>query len=265
MRSPEHGFDLRRTLEAEVAVAASAIADGAEPRAIHRCRVALKRTRALARVGAAVAPGLAGVFQSVARQTMAALAPARELTALADAASAVAAREAGLRRAALAHVANALADATRLKHPADLDTVHRGLRDLAALARVWPEMSARQVKSGARRVARRARRAAKLGRHSKDPAQRHRWRKREKERLYALGALGKHWPFKRRRRSSARLGDVLGRERDILLLIALVQAEPALAGGPVETKRALKALSRRAERLAARADRVGARVHAGGL
>jgi CHAD domain-containing protein len=265
MRSPEHGFDLRRALELEVAAASAALAEGAEPRAIHRCRVALKRARALARVGAAAAPGLAGVFQSVARRTMAALAPARELAALTETARALASRETGRRSVALTRVADALAHEAASPRHADFETAGQGVRDLAALARVWPEMSARQIRAGAKKVAQRARAAAKRGRDAEDPERRHQWRKREKERLYALCGLGKHWSFRRRRRATERLGEVLGRERDVLLLIERVRLEPSLAGGDKDAKQALRSLAQRAKRLAARADRLGARVHAGGL
>jgi CHAD domain-containing protein len=265
MRSLEQGFDLRHALADEVAAASAALTQGPHPKDIHRCRVALKRARALARIGAAAAPGLAGVFQSVARRTMAALAPARELAALSETARRLAARETGRRSAALTQVADALTDEAASPGHADLDAATQGLRDLTALARVWPEMSPRQVSAGARKVARRARKAAKRGHKARDPEHRHQWRKREKERLYALSALGKHWPFKRRRRTSERLGEVLGRERDVLLLIERVRAEPTLAGGAKDAKRALKALSQRAKRLASRADRIGDRVHAGGL
>jgi hypothetical protein len=146
-----------------------------------------------------------------------------------------------------------------------MDTANQGVRDLSALARVWPEISARQVKRGAETIARRARRAAKRGHGSTDVERRHQWRKREKDRFFALNALGKHWPFKRRRKSSERLGDVLGLERDVLLLIERVYVDPDLAGGERPARRALEVLAKRAKRLAARADRLGARVHGGGI
>lgn len=266
MRSPSDGFRLREALKHEVADATAALeSDPTHPRAVHRCRVCLKRARALARIGAVAAPGLARVFQSVARQTMASLAGARERAALAETARAIAALETKRRAAALVHVADRLDAAIETHGPPDIELARTGLRDLSALAQVWPETSRRQIRKGAKRLERRARRAAKRGRGARNPERRHCWRKCEKERYYALTILTKDWPYKRRRRATEALGEVLGRERDALLLAERVAAEPALAGEPQAAKRALNALARQASRLGARADRLGARVHARGV
>ena len=55
----------------------------------------------------------------------------------------------------------------------------------------------------------------------------------------------------------------LGRERDALLLIERIEAEPALAGAEKAARRALTALAARRAKLARAADKLGARLHAG--
>lgn len=265
MRSPGDGFQLREALKREVAAAIAALeTDPMHPKAVHKCRISIKRARALARIGAVAAPGLAGVFQSVARQAKASLAGAREPAALSEAARAIAARQPKQRATALTRIADALDAENASGAGDDIERAKASLRDLAALAQVWPETSRRQIHKGAERVARRARTAAKRGRKARNPERRHAWRKREKERFYALSILAKDWPHKRRRRASERLGDLLGRERDALLLAERIGADPALSGDAKTAKRALRALLKQASRLGARADELGARVHAGG-
>lgn len=265
MRSPSDGFQLREALKREVAAAIAALdADPTHPKTVHKCRISIKRARALARVGAVAAPGLAGVFQSVARQAKASLAGARELAALSEAARKIAAREPKQRAAALTRIAEALDAESASRGEDDIERAKASLRDLSALAQVWPETSRRQIHKGAERVTQRARAAAKRGRKAHNPERRHAWRKREKERFYALSILAKDWPHKRRRSASEELGDLLGRERDALLLAQRVCADPTLAGDVKAAKRALRSLSKQASRIGARADKVGARVHAGG-
>jgi CHAD domain-containing protein len=261
MRWPGPTFDLRAALDHELAAAAAALEQEPGAKAIHRCRVGIKRARALARIGAVCAPGLARVFQSSARQVMGELARARELAALADAARDIAARQPKKRSAALRGVADAL-DRERAALPTtDIVAAKTGLKDLLALAQVWPEASSRQLHRGAVRIAKRARHAAWRGRGAKEAERRHEWRKREKDRLYASSILAHDWPRKRRRKASERLGELLGRERDALLLAAALQRDPELAGGRARSKRALKALEARAVKIGGRADKLGARVY----
>jgi len=258
MRSPEPAFDLRTTLTDEVRAAQAALELGGE-HAAHRCRVRLKRARALARIGRVGAPGLAAVFNTAARGTMRTLADARGLEALAAIARRVA-RKAGKRDgAALLHAAGRLEAARRGLH-VDMDQVSAGLRDLAALAQVWPDASARQVDKGVQRIARKARRARRRGRRAELLTERHEWRKREKDRLYALLILGQAWPddCTRRRKIAQKLADALGHERDVVLLCHRIVADPSLAGGDNAAARVLKVLNRQRARLAARADRLGA-------
>src|SRR5690349_17515561 len=108
MRSPGATFDLRASLAEELREALTEIEGAPSRKAVHRCRVRLKRARALARVGRAVAPGLAAVFNDSARAVMRSLAQARELAALADAARSVAKSSGKKRATALAHLADAL-------------------------------------------------------------------------------------------------------------------------------------------------------------
>lgn len=266
MRSPGAAFDLRAALTAEIRGALDELNGGAaRPKAVHRCRVHLKRARALARIGRACAPGLAAVFNESARGIMRSLAQARDLAALAACARDVSKHAGKKARAALIAVAETLDAARAALPPLNLEAVRVGLRDLLALAQVWPEASARQMHRGAERIARRARRACRRGRGASISAHRHEWRKREKDRLYAVALLGASWPDdrKRRRKSSERLAEALGHERDALLLIHRLEAEPALAANrPVG--RALAALQLRRQKLARRADRIGALLHRDG-
>lgn len=266
MRSPGATFDLRAALSDEIRAAIEALdASPVRPKTVHRCRVHLKRARSLARVGHACAPGLASVFNESARTIMRVLAQAQELSALADAARALAKKTGKKSRAALHAVADHF-DAARLSLPAlNLESVRAGLKDLLALAQVWPEASARQIYKGAERIARRARRARRRGRASHAALRRHEWRKREKDRLYAVTLLERAWPEerKRRRKLGEALGDLLGRERDALILIERIEAEPALAGPNEASQRALAALAGRRAKLARKADGLGERLHAG--
>ncbi len=259
MRSPRAAFDLRAALSEEVGAALVELdsADG-RPKAIHRCRVRLKRARALARIGRACAPGLAAVFEDSARAAMGALSRERDLTAQADSARMIAAAVGKKAGAALDAIAEEIEAERDALPKLDTEATRAALKDLHALAMVWPEASARQIERGANRVIRRARRARKKGADAAEPALRHLWRKREKDRLYAALLLGDAFPAKRRRKLGERLGEWLGRERDALLLLDRLAASPP----PVRAKSAARAVGRYRERLGKRADALGARLHA---
>ncbi len=263
MRSPGSAFNLRAALTHELRAAAAELEKSeSKPKAIHRARVRLKRARALARVGRACAPGLSDVFNDSARAVMRTLAEARDLAALAEAAR-KSAESADKREAtALKAIAEEI-DAERAAIGApDLESVRGGLRDLVALAQVWPEASVRQIERGANRLIRKARIARRRASDASNPERRHHWRKREKDRLFAASLLEDAWPTRRRRKLGAKLGDILGDERDTLLLIEHVLNAPSCDGKT--GKRALNALQRRFAKLSARANDLGARVHAGG-
>lgn len=267
MRSPAATFDLRASLSDEVTTALSELSTAAHSaKALHRCRVHLKRARALARIGRACAPGLSAVFNETARGVMRALAQSRDLTALANTARELAEKAGKKSAAALNTVADNLDNARSALPPLNMEAARTGLRDLLALAQVWPEASPRQIERGAARIALRARRACARGRGAEAPLRRHEWRKREKDRFYAATLLGKAWPgaFRARRKRGERLGHVLGMERDILLLIQRLEADPSLAGSVRQAERALGVLKQRRDKLAPRADALGARMHRDG-
>lgn len=266
MRSPGPTFDLRATMVQELNAALEELdAPVARPKAVHRCRVRLKRARALGRVGKTVAPGLAAVFNDSARDVMRQLGQARDLAALADTARMLSEKANPRSAAALTHTADALASAREALPELDFESVRAGIRDLLALAQVWPEPSARQIRSGAKHIAKRARRAQRHSRGADEPSSRHDWRKREKDRLYAATLLDEAWPRERRRKLSGSLGRLLGLERDVLLLMDRLQAEPALAGDEEAAARAQRVLRKYRNRLRRRADKVGERLHAGGI
>lgn len=230
--------------------------------ALHRCRVHVKRARALARVGHACAPGLSSVFNESARALMRQLAHARDLAALGEAARAATKKAGGKQSAALRAIADQLEAERQAAPPVDINGARAALKDLLALAMVWPEASLRQIQRGAKRVVRRDRAAYAEGRAAKQPHRRHQWRKRAKDRYYAALLMRHAWPMARRRKLSEQLGDVLGKERDVLLLMERLQRETDTAGGRKTSKRAIKALKVRRQRLAARADKLGERLYA---
>lgn len=257
LRPPGPAFDLSAALTTEIRAAQAALATSLSVKAVHHCRVQLKRARALARLGRVGAPGLAAVFDDSARATMHLLAPAREHAALA----AVARRAAKSAPEKAATALNAAAD--RLDYapaPAPAAALEAALKDLHALAQVWPEASARQITRGAEEIVRRARRARRRGLENDDMALRHKWRRREKERLYAAEALGADWPRRRLRKRAARLVDTLGKEHDTLLLIERLCGAPLIANDEAVPKSALKALRRQAKRLRQRADTLGRKL-----
>jgi len=265
MRSPGSTFDLRTALSDEVrgALAKLEAGDGGR-KAVHACRVRLKRSRSLARVGHTFAPGLSAVFNDSARSIMRSLAESRNLAALAKAARSLAKKSKKRAAAGLKSASAALEREREAATPVDLAAVSAGLRDLLALAQVWPEASPRQVKRGARRVLRRARRAWRKGSDPDAPAEkRHEWRQREKDRLYAAALMDDVWPRAHRHGANKRLVDRLGREHDLMLLTQRLEASPSLAGDEASAGAALKAVRARRKRLARRARRVAMRLHDG--
>jgi hypothetical protein len=265
MRSPGSAFDLRAALSQELRAAIEELdASEGKPKGVHRCRLRIKRARALARVGRCCAPGLSDVFNDSARAARHMLARARDRAALAGAARTTA-QTTGKKDARTFNAAAEALDAQRLAAaPIDLDGAHHALKDLLALAQVWPEASQRQIRRGAKRIARRARRACNRGRGSARPERRHDWRKREKDRYYAASLLKSDWPTRRRRKLGDKLSDALGEERDALLLAERLERTPTLIDGAKRLKRAKRALGKRSAKFAKRADKIGGRLHAGG-
>lgn len=267
MRSPAATFDLRGALSEEINAALAEIeAPVVKPKAAHRCRVHIKRARALARVGRACAPGLSKVFNESARDVMHALSRQRDLVALATCARDIARRSRGKDRRALLAAADALDQEREIAAEPDLEAIRAGVRDLLAMAHVWPEASVRQIRRGAARIVRRARQAHRRGYGASAPTRRHEWRKREKDRLYASQILQAEWPerHKRRRKRSEQLANMLGDERDAILLRERLSGCACGLGSENATERALATVSRWCRRLARRADRLGRKLHAGG-
>ncbi len=261
MRSPEPAFDLRAALADEMRAAIDELETiRTGPRAVHRTRVRVKRARALARVGQVCAPGLSAVFIDTARSLMRNLALARDPAALSEAARAAAKKSGKRTAAALEMTAAAIEEAARSHPDLNLEAARAGLKDLLALAQVWPEASHRQIKRGARRLDREARRARRRGLASVDPAARHKWRMREKDRFFASNILKDAWPGKCRRKTAEKIGAALGIERDALLLMERLVAEPEIAGDGRGLRRALKVLNRRRAKSARRADALAARM-----
>ncbi len=261
MRSPGTAFDLRAALTEELRLAIEEL-DKVETstNAVHHCRVRVKRARALARVGHSCAPGLSTVFVDSARSLMRNLALSRDPAALSEAALS-AARKSGKRTAGAFKAVSHGIDAIAASQPGlNLEAARAGLKDLLALAQVWPEASHAQIKRGAGRLERRARRARRRGVGAIDPGLRHQWRTRERERFFAALILDDAWPGKRRCKTAERIGGALGGERDALLLMERLVAEPELAGGDRDLRRALKHLNRRRAKLARRADALAQRM-----
>lgn len=266
MRSPAPAFDLRAALARELVEALSLLdTPMVTPKSVHRCRVHLKRARAVAKVGRVCAPGLAAIFNETARATMCMLALARDVSALAEAAEA-AAKGAGRKSATgLAALAQSLARSSLVTDALDIQSARASLKDLLALAQVWPETSPRQVRRGAERIARRARRARRRGLHCDDPGLLHDWRKREKERLYAAELLGDAWPYRRSRKLGEKLTTILGEVRDTRLLHDRIEASVLTSGAAKADRRALRILEQRAENLNRRADRLGDKMRRKGV
>ncbi len=263
MRSPEPAFDLRAALTEELRAAIDELETiFTDPSASHRTRVRVKRARALARIGRACAPGLSSVFVDTARSLMRNLALARDPVALSEAARAAASKS-GKRTAAAFEVVAVTIEATAAEHPElNFDAARAALKDLLALAQVWPEASYRQIRRGARRLDRQARRARRRGVTSVDPVARHKWRIREKDRFLAASILGKAWPRKRKRKTAEKICAALGVERDALLLMERLVAEPEIAGDERNLRRALKTLNRSRAKQARRASQLAGLMRA---
>lgn len=257
MRSPGPAFDLRAALTEELRVAINEL-EAAEATSVHHCRVRVKRARALARIGHACAPGLSSVFVDSARALMRNLAQVRDMAALSEAAQATAKKSGKRTAAAFATIATTIDGKAAAQPGLNLEAARAGLKDLLALAQVWPEASHRQIRRGAKRLDRRAKRARRRGVGSLDPVRRHQWRTREKDRFFAASILDDAWPGRRRRKLGDKIGVALGGERDALLLMERLVAEPETAGNERDLRRALKQLNRRRGKLARRANALAA-------
>lgn len=252
-----YAFGWKTALIGEIAAAERALSDTDHDQAIHQTRVRLKRVRTLTRLAAGL--GGASAVSRSARALKYTLSGWRDLAALESAArtTATGARKKGA--AALIDIAARLSQARLTLGSPAIDDLSAAIAQLRADAAALPDLTVRDVRRGAKRVAKDARRAWKRAVRSADVEARHRWRRREKDRLYAAAILGDAWPAKRRRRLNDALGDILGQERDARLLLERLKSEPA--PHTPAAKAARRALKRAIRRLKARSDRLGARLH----
>jgi CHAD domain-containing protein len=260
MRSPDAAFDLRAALVDEIERAIEIFnANPAKPKAIHKSRVALKRARALVAVGAVSAPGLAEVFDGSARAIMRTLGQARDNWVLKRTALRLSQHVGKRARRELQDLADRVEAYQRTAPAINVESLRAGLKDLLAIAQVWPEASPRQVERGVRQLARRAEKAWRRASKAK-AADRHAWRKSEQARLYAASLLPEAWPANRprRRRCCAELAERLGDEHDLALLAQRLAADHPANARP----RALRVLHKAKKRLEKRADKLGKRLHA---
>jgi hypothetical protein len=261
-------LDLKRALIAELEAAETAFLSMAPDEAIHAGRVRLKRTRALARIAARAAPWTARRIGGLARDIMHALSAARDLTALETLAERLAKAASGKRQhakagLALIAIAAELRQARAALPAADLHRAAEQTRSLIGLARALPALDDDDIATGLARVLRRCAKAWRKARGAKAETLRHTWRKREKDRLYALKLLTGHWPPQapRRAKLSARLCDALGEERDALLLRAHLRAHPPEAMSKSGVKAAQRLIARRRHKDRLAADAYGRRLH----
>jgi CHAD domain-containing protein len=257
------GFALGPAIRQELTQAAAALADADPTRAVHQGRVRLKRARALARLAAPSLDGPARAFNAAARTVLARLSAARDLDALEACARGLMHRARAAQAEGLALLIRHIAH-TRAAMPApNITDALDGVAGLAGACAEWPVLNESAVRLGVARMTRRAGRSFLRALDRTNEERRHDWRKREKDRAYAIELLGLAWPsgVKRRRRRAKRLATALGAERDVLLLRAYART---LAGEDrAKVKPALRLLTRQHRRLAAQADRLGRALHRG--
>lgn len=262
-RTARIGFALGPAIRHELAQAAAALADADPAQAVHQGRVRLKRARALARLAVPSLDGPARGFNAATRTVLARLSAARDLDALEACARSLTHRARAAQAEGLALLIRHIA-ATRAAAPApDIAAALDSVADLSAQCADWPVLTESAVRLGVARMTRRAGRSYLRALDHINEDRRHDWRKREKDRAYALELLGMAWPqgVKRRRRRAKRLAGALGAERDVLLLRAYART---LAGEDRRiVKPALRLLNRQHRRLAAQADRLGRSLHRG--
>lgn len=225
--------------------------------AVHGARINLKRARAIARLG-----GMKAARRG-ARSVLKALAPARDLAALAAVAAKAARRTRGKAEQGLAATAETLraylaAENSKL----DLADIQAKLRALIADSARLQKIPVDPAHAAADHIAQ-TERAWRDARKTNSLEARHVWRQREKDRALAQTALGNLWPagVEPRQHTRARLTAALGVERDVRLLARRIKENPDLAGGKSAARAARRALKRMARRYQDRADRLGRRLH----
>jgi CHAD domain-containing protein len=256
-------FDLKSALRTQLEAAIDAFENLKPDDAIHRGRVALKRARALARLAQHAEPALAGQMIVQIRPIMQRFSEARDLAALEACAKRWAAVEKPPARAALTGVARRIAAKRKTVAAPALSDAVEDVRRLIFYLSAWPDIPDEAIARGAARLDKRARKGFARAMASPAVEVRHTWRKRAKERFYAIFLLDQFWPSKLRRRRviTQRLGETLGQERDIILLLDVLRSEPSLAGSPDQADRAHAALSAHREALMKRGNALGRKLH----
>jgi CHAD domain-containing protein len=228
---------------------------------VHDARLALKRARALARVGSAWAARRAASFDRETRALLRALGAWRDADVQRETARRLGRKAPPELGAALRGLARDGDDARGLAHLVKVEGFRVALGKLQAMAETWPRAPRGGLVEGIARVIQRARRGWKRARGTKDARVRHRWRRREKERLHVAQLLVEAWPVgvSRRRRLNRRLDAVLGEEHDLLLLQRRLKS-----GVSGKARRSgSDHVGRRIGRVRRQADALGHRLHAG--
>lgn len=226
------GFSLHTEVAAALAKARKGLSHPDPAEAARRCRVSLKRARALARLCQPADPVRAAGFNAKAGEIGRSLSALRDEGAVrAGARLALSANPGKAARRELRPWALAVAEPEQAVG-ADVRPILTKLRRLERARQTWPDAPFEALVEGAHRLSRRAEKAAERARGGKDVELRHVWRKREKARIAALRAMGPHWPGPKRLSASLALARALGAERDVLLLeerLAQVDAPAGLA------------------------------------
>lgn len=253
--------DFRDRLVASVEGAQESLTRPDPNEAAHRCRVALKRARALTRLARIAAPEAARAFNAQARAVMATMSASRDFAAMADAARLTAAGARPRAKAALLRVAERLTQDASATAPQALKAAKAEIARLLIRAKSFPAVSDEDLAAGAEALRSRAERAfaRAFGRSSAE--RRHDWRKRHKDVQVAAKMLGSAWAGIARPQRAAALGQILGAERDLLLLEERIAEDPGLAGGRAEAQKALHSVRLARRVMGAQADRLGARVY----
>jgi CHAD domain-containing protein len=260
-RAPVGGRGFRARLGREVAEALRCLGDELTPDAVHAARLALKRARALARVGSAWAAPEAAAFNREAQTALRVLGAWRDADVQRQTASHVGRNAPPELRADLRAFVRQGGGPMRGDARGRMAKLKAALANLQAMASAWPRTPRGGFVAGIARVIRRARRGWKRAGGTRDARARHRWRRREKERLHAAQLLASAWPagVRARRRVNRRLDATLGEERDLVLLWMRLRSGAtgrATVSGRIH-------LGHRIKRLQRQADALGRRLHAG--
>lgn len=253
------GLDLKRALIAELCAAEAAFSTLAPERALHAGRVRLKRARALARIAMHAAPWTAGRLNILAREIMHRLSAARDLDALIGRASALQHGASRRARRGLDDLVDSLQQHRAGLGWPNLSQAAADVRGMIGLAKALPVLDTDDLRDGLERLDARAARALRRAEQNGSEANRHWWRKREKDRLYGhdvvcgAGLVLTTAPM--RVRASARLCDALGEERDSRLLLASLDSELDLIAKPKRKKAVVRLLRKSVKRATKRADR----------